>query len=79
MMSGTFLTGYGLLRFLAEFFREPDPQVGYQLLNLTRGQHLCIVMILAGLTICWYAQTKKTGNALYYKIDMVKGIKIGDN
>ena len=48
-VSGAFLGGYGLLRFVAEYFREPDSFLGLQALNLSMGQWLCIPMMLAGL------------------------------
>ncbi|MCB5231216.1 MAG: prolipoprotein diacylglyceryl transferase [Candidatus Cloacimonas sp.] len=39
---------YGLFRFIIEFFREPDEQIGYLLLNLSLGQILCLLMIIGG-------------------------------
>lgn len=42
-----FLFFYGLFRFIVEFFREPDPQIGYLLGFITMGQILCLAMILA--------------------------------
>jgi len=48
-----FLVGYGAIRFCLEFFREPDPQLGFVLFGVgTMGQLLCMVMILAG-TVVW--------------------------
>lgn len=47
-----FLVGYGTFRFLAEFFREPDPQLGYEILGMTRGQEFCAAMIVLGL-VCF--------------------------
>ncbi len=44
-----FLVGYGAFRFIAEFFREPDPQLGYELLGMTRGQEFCAFMIYLGI------------------------------
>ena len=49
-VAGLFSLGYGCLRFLAEFFREPDAHIGFQALGwMTRGQLLCIPMILLGI------------------------------
>ncbi len=48
-LSGAFLLGYGLARFGAEFFREPDPQLGFLLAGSTMGQVLCVPMMGAGL------------------------------
>ena len=42
-----FLLGYGVLRFVAEFAREPDSFIGYLALGLTMGQWLCLAMIAA--------------------------------
>jgi phosphatidylglycerol:prolipoprotein diacylglycerol transferase len=46
-----YLIGYGVLRFFIEFFREPDPQLGFILSPFTMGQILCFGMVLAGLFI----------------------------
>ena len=42
----TFIGGYGLARFLVEFFREPDPQLGLVLGPFSMGQILSLAMIL---------------------------------
>lgn len=49
-----FLIIYGIFRFFAEFFREPDPQLGFIFDDLTMGQILCLVMIGAGLMVLAY-------------------------
>ena len=55
-VGGTFVLGYGVLRFFAEFFREPDAHLGFQAFGwMTRGQILCIPMIALGLYLLWYA------------------------
>lgn len=44
-----FLIFYGLIRFLIEFFRQPDPQLGFVALDwMTMGQILCGLMIVIG-------------------------------
>ena len=61
-MSGMFLIGYGVFRFAIEYFREPDADLGYRisvtdaptylnvsLLNISTGQILCFLMIVAGI------------------------------
>lgn len=48
IIGGVFVGGYGLARFIVEFFREPDAQLGYLTLGLTMGQWLCVPMILVG-------------------------------
>lgn len=46
-----FLAGYGCFRIFCEFFREPDPQIGFLFDGITMGMVLSSVMILAaGLT-----------------------------
>lgn len=47
-VSGLFLFGYGLARFVVEFFREPDSYLGLQALDLSRGQWLSLPMIITG-------------------------------
>lgn len=47
-----FLGGYGILRFIVEFFREPDPQIGLFWGLFSMGQLLCAAMVLAAV-ILW--------------------------
>jgi phosphatidylglycerol---prolipoprotein diacylglyceryl transferase len=49
-----FLLGYGVLRFLAEFFREPDSFLGLLALGMSMGQWLCVPMVLAGAGLWWF-------------------------
>lgn len=61
---GIYVIGYGLVRFVIEYFREPDSDLGYRIelvktnlppalfsspFNLSTGQILCLLMILGGL------------------------------
>ncbi|MCX7981793.1 MAG: prolipoprotein diacylglyceryl transferase [Syntrophales bacterium] len=48
-----YLVGYGIVRFVVEFFREPDPQIGLIWGGLTLGQLLCLAMILIGSGLYW--------------------------
>jgi phosphatidylglycerol---prolipoprotein diacylglyceryl transferase len=48
------LWGYGVFRFTIEFFREPDPQLGFIIDWLTMGQLLCLAMILGGVGLLIY-------------------------
>jgi len=59
MMVCLFLAGYGVLRFLAEFFRQPDPQIGLFWGILSMGQMLCLIMILAAIVL-WLALPRRT-------------------
>ena len=55
-VSGLFLVGYGVLRFTAEFFREPDAHIGFDALGwMTRGQLLCLPMLVAGIGLLYWA------------------------
>jgi phosphatidylglycerol:prolipoprotein diacylglycerol transferase len=47
-VSGAFLLGYGVLRFVAEAFREPDAFLGLLALGMSMGQWLCVPMVIAG-------------------------------
>lgn len=59
-VTGLFLVLYGFFRCFVEFFREPDPQIGYVMLNLTKGQLLSLPMFFAGIVMMWYAYRRKT-------------------
>jgi len=50
-VSGFFLLGYGIFRFIAEFAREPDNFLGLLGLGLSMGQWLCIPMIVLGIVL----------------------------
>lgn len=47
-VSGAFLAGYGVARFIGEFFRQPDAHLGFLFAGATMGQLLSVPMILAG-------------------------------
>ncbi len=57
-VSAMFLLGYGVFRFVAEFFREPDAHLGLLSLGMSMGQWLCIPMILAGLALAWTSRPR---------------------
>jgi phosphatidylglycerol:prolipoprotein diacylglycerol transferase len=59
-VSGMFLIGYGLLRFVAEYFREPDAHLGLLSLGLSMGQWLCVPMVLIGLAMMLWSLRKAT-------------------
>lgn len=52
-MLALFLGGYGVFRFLVEFTREPDPQLGLLLDTFSMGQILSVIMVLSGVVV-WY-------------------------
>jgi phosphatidylglycerol---prolipoprotein diacylglyceryl transferase len=58
-VSALFLTCYGLFRFIAEFFRQPDPQLNFIAFNwLTMGQLLSGFMMIIGIFFMWRACRK---------------------
>lgn len=57
-MAALFIMLYGAFRFALEFFREPDPQLGFVAGPFTMGQVLSFLMILAGLVL-FYKRVKK--------------------
>jgi phosphatidylglycerol:prolipoprotein diacylglycerol transferase len=50
-ISGLFLAGYGVFRFVAEFFREPDDFLGLLAFSLSMGQWLSLPMIVTGIAM----------------------------
>ena len=51
-----FLVGYGVMRFLAEFAREPDAFLGLLGLGLSMGQWLSLPMIALGLALLAFSR-----------------------
>ena len=62
-VSGAFLLGYGVFRFIAEYFREPDAHLGLLALGMSMGQWLCVPMVLAGAALWWWAGRQAGGGA----------------
>lgn len=62
-VSATFLLGYASFRFIAEFFREPDAQLGTVLGPFSMGQVLCALMWLFGAIILVISQSRKSSAA----------------
>lgn len=46
-----YLMGYGIIRFLIEYLRQPDEHLGFVLLSFSMGQLLCAAMILTGIIV----------------------------
>ena len=60
-VGGAFLLGYGVFRFIAECFREPDAHLGFVALDwITMGQILSLPMMLAGLLLMIWAYRRRT-------------------
>jgi phosphatidylglycerol:prolipoprotein diacylglycerol transferase len=58
-VASAFLFGYGVLRFTAEYFREPDAHLGLLALGMSMGQWLCVPMILGGAVLWgWFGRRR---------------------
>ena len=49
IISALFLIIYSIFRFIVEFFRVPDEQIGYFIFNLTMGQIISLIFFIFGL------------------------------
>ena len=62
LVTGLFGVGYGLSRIFCEFFREPDPQLGFLFGGATMGMLLSLPLVIAGLILIthgWRAREMK--------------------
>ena len=59
LISGLFLIFYSLFRFFVEFFRVPDEQIGYLILNLTMGQIISLVFAATGIILFYLKNENK--------------------
>lgn len=59
-VAAAFLFGYGVFRFIAEFFREPDAHLGLLSLGMSMGQWLCVPMVVGGAGLWWWFGRGKT-------------------
>ena len=50
-LSAMFLIFYSIFRFMTEYFRVPDEQLGYLFLNLTMGQIISAIFFIIGLSL----------------------------
>ncbi len=53
-MIAFYLIGYGSVRFIIEFFRQPDSHIGFVFLSFSMGQVLCSIMITCGFFVYLY-------------------------
>jgi phosphatidylglycerol---prolipoprotein diacylglyceryl transferase len=51
LITGMFGIGYGIARIICEFFREPDPQLGFLFGNATMGMLLSLPLIAIGAVV----------------------------
>jgi phosphatidylglycerol:prolipoprotein diacylglycerol transferase len=59
LISGLFLIFYSMFRFFIEFFRVPDEQIGYLILNLTMGQIISLVFTFIGIAVFYLKNENK--------------------
>lgn len=57
-VAGLFLIGYGIFRFIVEYVREPEVENFFGV--ITRGQALCLPMIIGGALIMTWAYSRKS-------------------
>ncbi len=53
-----YLMSYAMMRFIGEFFRQPDAQLGLLICGLSMGQLLSLVMFFCGMTILFWRKRK---------------------
>jgi phosphatidylglycerol:prolipoprotein diacylglycerol transferase len=63
-VAGAFVAGYGLARTSAEFFRQPDIQIGYLAGGLTMGMLLSVPMIVIGIATMVIVSRRAGQNAV---------------
>lgn len=60
----TFISGYGLFRFIVEFFREPDRHIGFLWGGATMGQFLSLPMLVFGVVMIVAGFARRRGKDL---------------
>jgi phosphatidylglycerol---prolipoprotein diacylglyceryl transferase len=58
-LSALFLIFYSLFRYFIEYFRVPDDQLGYLILNLTMGQLISFIFFITGLSLYYLKNDTK--------------------
>ena len=62
LISGVFLTCYSFFRFVIEYFRLPDEQLGYLFFNLTMGQIISLIFFIIGIYLIFIKNELKTNS-----------------
>ena len=57
-LTGAFLAGYAVARIIGEFFRQPDPFLGFLFADATMGQLLSVPMLLVGIAMMLLARPR---------------------
>lgn len=55
-----YLIGYGCVRFVIEYFRQPDDHLGFVLLRFSMGQMLCAAMIVSGALLLYFFNRRQS-------------------
>ena len=58
LISALFLILYSIFRFVIEFSREPDAQLGFIIMNFTMGQLISVFTLLAGIYLYYLVYGK---------------------
>jgi phosphatidylglycerol:prolipoprotein diacylglycerol transferase len=58
LVAGAFGIGYGVARIATEFFREPDPQLGFLFGGATMGMLLSLPLIALGIALVFRARSR---------------------
>jgi phosphatidylglycerol:prolipoprotein diacylglycerol transferase len=58
-LSSLFLILYSIFRFIIEYYRVPDEQLGYLILNFTMGQLISFVFFIMGLFLYYFIDVNK--------------------
>jgi len=62
LISSLFLIFYSIFRFIVEFFRVPDQELGYLIFDLTMGQIISLLFILTGILLFFFKNENKQSN-----------------
>lgn len=62
LISGLFVSFYAIFRMIIENFREPDAHIGLYADMFTRGQILCVPMLIIGLWMIRYSRNNLGGD-----------------
>ena len=54
LISAVFLIFYSIFRFITEYFRLPDEQLGYLIFNLTMGQVISVLFVTIGIILFYF-------------------------
>ncbi|MGQ0444306.1 MAG: prolipoprotein diacylglyceryl transferase [Beijerinckiaceae bacterium] len=64
LVAGLFAAGYGIARITCEFFREPDPQLGFLFAGATMGMLLSLPLIAIGIGFIVRAYRRSSGRRM---------------